>query len=268
MRPRLRLSPVTQQLHHGFRLPRLHTPPSPSGSALASRTPTSTSEVPPPPLHSSGFPSSIWLHLSPLSLQFRRGLPDLHLHIGRQSYLLCFSPPDPRIHPSSSALHLRLGLHHLLHRPRLAHWSHQSFIQHASSLRRLHHGPPSWLGPGPAWLLQVPPICSLAPSSVWSALAPPGSSLHQVHPGSSCLLPGSQSPCLPSCKPFVVPPSPSLLHYLCMSPSVPPFVSTAQDRTFWEGRGRGQSVTPHWTFVVFCLSVFPWLVSSCVPLFL
>ncbi len=95
------------------------------------------------------------------------------------------------------------------------------------------------------WLLPPsdPPWLLLAPLSIKSTLAP---SVFSLDPrASACLV------CLPSCKPFVVPPSPSLLHYLSMSPSVPPFVSTAQDRAFWEGRGRGQSVTPHWTFVVF-----------------
>ncbi len=93
---------------------------------------------------------------------------------------LRLGPPDPQCRPGSSALRLGL-LHHLLRRRRSAPWSHQPFLHHGSSLRRLHHGLPSWLWPG----------SRLAPPAPSPSSLRPGSSLRPIRPGSYCLLPGS-----------------------------------------------------------------------------
>lgn len=76
-------------------------------------------------------------------------------------------PTGPR-HPTGSlALRLRL-----LHQCQAAPWSQRPFLFHGSSLRRLHHGPPLWLWPGPAWLLllQAPPPSCITP---WTLSAVP-----------------------------------------------------------------------------------------------
>ncbi len=161
--------------------------PHPSGSTLVSRPPTSTSG-----LHSSSFAPSfrpsgsvgLLLPSSSTSVLCRSasGLPDLRLHLSRQSLRLHLGPPDPLLHPGSSALCRHLGLHlHLLRRHWSAPWSRRPFLLHGSSLRRLHRGPPSWLWPG----------SRLAPPAPSPSCLRPGSSLHRIRPGSSCFLPGS-----------------------------------------------------------------------------
>ncbi|KAL0176625.1 hypothetical protein M9458_028955, partial [Cirrhinus mrigala] len=127
MAPSSLLSTITRQSTGSTRLP------LPSGSTLGCRRQSCTSG-----LHSPGYASCLHpfgsirlLHASGSTAASRirasASFADSHLfHLG---------PPDPPHHPGSLAFHSHLGV---LHRCRLAPWSHQLFLLHGSSLRRLH----------------------------------------------------------------------------------------------------------------------------------
>ncbi|KAI2662718.1 FMRFamide-related peptides type HF-4 [Labeo rohita] len=181
--PELRLGPLTLRLHHGSQRPRLHRRPSVhqlhrapssfrlhldrSSSLRHLRTLFLWLRLVTPSHRLLRTPPSLRHSLHPLSLRLRRRPPDLRLHLGRQSLGLRLGPSDPRCRPGSSGLRLRLGL--LRQRLRLcqsAPWSHQPFLHHGSSLRRLHRGSSSWLRSGSPSASPAPgPSCVLLGSS-------------------------------------------------------------------------------------------------------
>ncbi len=253
--PRLRLSPATQWLHHGFQLPCLHRSPS---VLQLHRAPLSLQlRQSSPYLHLGTallwlrlVPSSLWLHWAPSPAQSTpRSPPAPPWPSGSSTSPWLFGSLSPPLAPLPPVL------------PPLV-----------NSMESAPTRPPWLLSPSaPPWVTivtvaWVPPVSScskplMSPSCLLPPSDPPWTLLVVLLPG-VCPLPEPPpviSACLsasPSPSPVTIPHP--LLYPSPKSPSIPPFVSTMWGHA-WEG---GELSQP--TGLKFCLlPVFP----SCLPIF-